>query len=371
MLVSAGQRYAHIDGVRALAALLVVWIHVSESFAKFAGAGHWLHDIARGLGAGTVGVLLFFIVSGFVIPASFSQGAGRLEGLRMFAIRRFFRLYPAYWLSIAGALVTTWWAWRRPIDVELVAANITMLQRIFGQRHIQGLYWTLEVELIFYVLCMIAYAAGLLHRERYQIVAACLSAGVYLVLYVQNFRGWLGDQLVDHHTLVMVHGLSFMFLGTLLRRWHDGEASRTTKLAAMAVIAMQFALWMLAVAMRIGADGELIFPRHEGGAVLAALLFICLGMMVRRTTRTMAWLGLISYSIYLFHPVIFYAVLRVVAHPRAGWPRLDGLHLSVYLAVCLGLTILVSAAVYRWLEAPAIELGRRLAPRRRLATRAA
>ena len=98
---SPQERSAHIDSLRAVAALLVVWIHASELFAPLAG-GSMLHDIAQRYDFGRIGVVAFFGVSGLLIPTS-------LKDDRAFLVRRFFPSFPGLL-----ALDST----RRPDDVE-------------------------------------------------------------------------------------------------------------------------------------------------------------------------------------------------------------------------------------------------------------
>src|SRR5690348_14184757 len=77
-------RLGFLDAARGLAALLVL-------------ACHGLGPVPGAARLGQVGVLLFLIVSGFIIPASLEQGGSNAT----FWLRRFFRLFPLYWLSIA------------------------------------------------------------------------------------------------------------------------------------------------------------------------------------------------------------------------------------------------------------------------------
>jgi len=102
--------------MRGIAALLVACIHISESFAPVASSGRWLHLIARDFAFGGIGVSLFFLVSGFVIPSSLKSGNSRLPELRQFVVRRFFRLYPVYWLSIILAVLIKFWIWNRDVE---------------------------------------------------------------------------------------------------------------------------------------------------------------------------------------------------------------------------------------------------------------
>ena len=102
-----GARLAYIDTQRGIAALLVIWLHASEVFVQLpkAPSGGWLFDLAWAVDTGRIGVVLFFAISGFVIPSSLAakDGETTTHALKVFLIRRFFRLYPAYWVSVLAS----------------------------------------------------------------------------------------------------------------------------------------------------------------------------------------------------------------------------------------------------------------------------
>ena len=106
--------------------MLVVWVHVSEKFKGFAAAGtDWVYALTRPINAGRLGVVLFFAISGFVVP--FSIKLAHRYPVREFLVTRFFRLYPAYWLSIPLGVVTTYWIWKIPYPTSAFLFNFTML----------------------------------------------------------------------------------------------------------------------------------------------------------------------------------------------------------------------------------------------------
>ncbi len=98
-----GERLGYIDTIRGLAALAVIYFHFAEHLLR---TDHVSGVVERGIfvaltqymDLGKVAVIMFFAVSGFVIPYSFD--AKSRTPVRDFAISRLFRLYPAYWLSI-------------------------------------------------------------------------------------------------------------------------------------------------------------------------------------------------------------------------------------------------------------------------------
>src|SRR5690242_21934303 len=118
------RRMAWLDALRAVAALLVVYAHLSHYLLRGARdvSAEWLH-------AGTAGVMLFFLVSGYIIPASLE----RHGSLRRFWVSRLARLYPLY--LVVGVLVVL----VLPLDPYLIAhpvtaavAHATLLPHLLG-----------------------------------------------------------------------------------------------------------------------------------------------------------------------------------------------------------------------------------------------
>ena len=93
------QRFGYIDAQRGLAALLVIWLHATDAFMLLPTPpeGGLLYKISSAIDTGRVGVILFFVISSFVIPSSLRAVGQQTtpEALRVFLIRRVFRLFPA------------------------------------------------------------------------------------------------------------------------------------------------------------------------------------------------------------------------------------------------------------------------------------
>lgn len=152
--------------------------------------------------------------------------------------------------------------------------------------------------------------------------------------------------------------LGVMFWGTLYRAEMLGLATGVFERACLWGTAFAIVVvYPLFFAMYVG-----IAYMHTIPYSIAILLFIVGTRIVRLEFPPLPWLGLISYSIYLFHPVVFNTALWIMAKlPRATWLR--GWHLAWYVVATLLLTIAFSALVYYLVERPSIRLGRRLAKR--------
>ena len=351
-------RFAYIDSARAIAASLVVWQHAAAVGADLAPqvSNRWMADIPGVVDLGRIGVIVFFAISGYVIPGSLDP-ADRAAG-RKFLIRRFFRLFPAYWLSLPLGWIALWAIYGRHLPASDIALNLTMAPSLFGATEIIGLYWTLAYELAFYAMCLGLWRCGLLARA-WTTVLLChlaLAGGAILLLasiYTTKpeFSGWALS--------CFFYGV--MFTGAAWRRWRDGAMTgRGERLALLGVLLVWFLALPLGCAGVLAVSGRRIdyFVEMPLGYVVGLLIFVLLTTVAKIGWRPLAWLGLVSYSLYLFHPVVLYALQRL----GQLWPpaRLD---LALFVALEFALAIALSAAIFHCVERPAIGLGRRLSGR--------
>ena len=351
-----GSRLRRIDALRGFAALLVVWMHVSESFVSIGPIdGGWIHELARSVDVGRIGVVAFFLVSGFVVPNSIRPDLPAPIG--SFAIKRFFRLFPAYWLSVPLGALTGWWMWGRDFGARELLLNFTMLHDLFGAPPAIGLYWTLLVELVFYALCVVLLLARSLDRM-WRIWGL---AGVFTAVYVLATLVRLAGLPAPHPKVAFLFlNLSIMLCGTLYRHVvFEREAHPDRRLRA--AIAALFACHLLALPagafLLVGFELNPTIPY-----ALGMLVFVLGTSVLPFAHRVTDWLGRVSYPIYLFHPVVFMTYLWwLLRLPPGSWWR--SWHLGAYLAVNVALTLGVAAIVHRLVEQPGIEAGRRIARR--------
>ena len=151
-------RLIQIDALRGLAAVLVV-AHSSEYFTSRAlalGHGAGFDTLVRTFDFGRIGVVLLFMVSGFVVANSLSAPGTQLL---YFLARRFFRLYPLYWFSM---LLAYFFLNSPQPNAATIMANLTMFPSLWSAKAMMGLYWTLEVELVIYLLAVLLVLRGVL-----------------------------------------------------------------------------------------------------------------------------------------------------------------------------------------------------------------
>lgn len=355
--MSSQERYAHIDSLRAVAALLVVWTHAAEMLTPLAGAS-WFFDVSSQFNFGRMGVVAFFGVSGFLIPTSLR--ADTPQPGRTFLIRRFFRLFPAFWLSIPLGVLAIWTLFNEPIATGDVLFNFTMVPDLFGARLVMGSYWTLEYELAFYALCFVAFKAGLLDRRYFGAVAVALFLGVYVA-------GFAGLVVLDEQRYadIGVMSLNFgcLFLGALWRRFLDGRLDVFEKLVLAGALALFWIVTPAACAYAVfghGSDNPFYvqFPVSYGVGVA---LFIAMTSVLKVRWRALAWVGTVSYSLYLLHPVVTYGMRYVFERGAPG----AGLPTGVLMLIAAALSIALAAVAFYAIERPAIAYSHRVTSRLR------
>jgi peptidoglycan/LPS O-acetylase OafA/YrhL len=334
----ANSRLAFLDVARGLAVLLVV----TEHAVWLCIPGYLKWSFAH-VNFGRVGVVLFLLVSGCIIPDSLEQG----RSISRFWLRRFFRLFPAYWLSIVlgyaycrcgGPYAPV--PWERTSDWLL---NLTMLQGLFNRPHVWGVFWTLQLELVTYAGCTLLFAARLLGRPAWVLG---LALGAYLMC-------GLAHPLIEGKCF-SIGGPHFLYfaplIGMVARGCVSGNLRESTALGLVLTLAVSTLMIWLANKVQFPADMTIACLRELTynwglGLALFFLLFWCRGFSLPGVA---CWLGTVSYSIYLLHPLVL--VLLVPAH----WPP------WAFLSGTFATTLLLAAFAHRFVEAPGIALGRSL-----------
>ncbi|MBB4094900.1 acyltransferase family protein [Brucella pecoris] len=342
-------RFSNIDGLRAIAATSVLFHHIFGDFIRDASDQStpligFLTSIVSSFDFGRFGVVLFFLISGFVVPFSIKGD----QPIRRFAIGRFFRLYPAFWLSLlfmCGYLVFT----GNTPELKTVLANATMAANVFGQPWLSGVYWTLFIELAFYVLIAVAFMAGILRQP-----LLVFAAGLLLALstggpFLLRFLG------VNLPVIYIGLHLSFLFCGLLLR-FTVIEKERGALWAALVLIIVQMSI--------IVSIGDFSLARNDtffivgkfpviASYVAAFSVFLLSLWTMRPQSELLSSTGEISYSIYLFHVPVCWTIYLFL-------PPTGTLSDLITMALCVVGSFAVSILTYRYVEKPMIAVGRRI-----------
>ncbi|WP_426423836.1 acyltransferase family protein [Bradyrhizobium genosp. A] len=344
------KRLAFIDTLRGIAVLSVVLQHSLEQIVlnQPTGSYYWTfhHALGEYFNFGRFGVVLFFFVSGFVIPYSFPNSAAPV---RDFAISRFFRLYPAYWLSIVVLLILSPVIEGKAIPLSHVAANVTMFQMFMGVPNIRIAYWTLAVELMFYISCIGLFATGFLKRRltAFQIVIAASVVGIVAFPLIKIHAVW--------GVLELALDLTAMFFGKVIRDTVMEGKLNWRHVGICAVLYVTFAAGVAYKRYGISYQ-ENFFCAYGMGAAYIAAAFVFIGAAAlgeKAAWGFMSFVGMISYSVYLMGS---FAMIVIFYFFGAGNGPLQWLLYTVAVVVA---SVLVSWLTYLTVEKPCISFGQR------------
>jgi peptidoglycan/LPS O-acetylase OafA/YrhL len=304
---NSAPRLRELDSLRGLASVWVMLYHFTSNFDKHLGG----HSSAPAMSFpwGAHGVDLFFMISGFVITMT----AERRPQLKEFAFARFARLYPAYWAAVlfcAGLGMATQLLSERTTDWRDVLVNLTMIQQLFGVADVNGAFWTLYVELLFYGVVAGCLVCG---RLRWLQPALLALAVVHLVSQAGNFYdrvpGWWRIQ----QAVPLLGWASLFAFGRAIYELRHGRSPWLTATMALLVVQRGMLDGHRSVAMTVA---------------LAAIFWLATsGRLPWLNQPWLVWLGTISYSLYLVHGNLGYVILR--AAKLAGWD----VNLSIGLAI--------------------------------------
>ncbi|WP_327108255.1 acyltransferase family protein [Nonomuraea glycinis] len=395
-------RQAWLDALRGVAVLVVVFEHLLDPLFPEVRA-----NISPWFNFGQYGVMLFFLVSGYVVPVSLER-RGSVAG---FWINRLFRLYP---LWIVTAIIGTAFGLMqvyaslpgqlsdRPVLATI--AHLTMVQDLLQVVSVVNVFWTLSYEMVFYLLVTAMFVFGwqrasagtaltfatagvlvggvlpagalssVLGGDAVVLIAAVvLAVGMAAILGGGHRVRLCGAATVAVLVVVLLGGnsrigawqslaiVATMFAGTALYRLDQGQVdrARTGWAIALVPVATITAAVCFGPGWGMSAQEALEFTWSWSTAVAAAWVTFLIGRLLRSAAfpDALVQLGLISYAVYLLHPLAIQVLRRFVTDGSPiPWPER-----LLWSAVLLGVVLVCATVSYRFIERPAQRLGRRLA----------
>ncbi len=366
-----GQRLEALDGLRAVAALAVVASHFIVRWAApyheptLYPHGNWISWLPFLEYAGSYGVLLFFLISGFVIMMTLERSSGILD----FIGRRAARLWPAMiacatlstlLINLSGTAfyyegVERWYV--TPVEYfssiifvppDMVAGALGIEEEL-TPRWVEGVYWTLWAEVRFYVLISVVF---LLARGRAflwawaGVQAISLAIDAATVYAHHEINGLWSVSLVFQPAM-----LAWFTLGLMAWKWKTGERSTPVILCA--------GLALTALLAGDIVDFRGIVPIAADSAIPSIILFsaviapLAIFLAAPHLLRPLAWkplvtIGLASYPLYLFHERPGMVFLM--------WFEQAGIHPVLGLFISVAGLILFAIGLHNFVENPAKRL---------------
>ncbi|HEY3406358.1 MAG TPA: acyltransferase [Ohtaekwangia sp.] len=327
-----GIRFEALDSLRGLAAIIVFLFHCALGHSS---------EIRNVFRFGVTGVDLFFMISGFVILLTLQ----RTKDWRSFVVGRFAKLYPVYWVIVSfTALLILINQFNEPLPTLLTdyLGNLTMIQRYFGIQNLDEQYWTLEVELLFYMLMLVILLSRKL--KSIEIIGSIfLAFAVIYDLYLQiELHPVMRHFLLINHFPLFFAGIMFYKI-----RMEGGNIWRYILLGCCFVTACM-------LFNNGGRSMYYLFFRDYIAVLVTYFIVFALAVYDRIkfiTLKPFLFMGRISYSFYLIHQYISVQIII---------PRLQqymNFYLAVFIAlvVCVGLATLTSL----YIEEPSVRFGKR------------
>ena len=358
-----------LHGLRGLAAMSVLMFHWEQFFPA---AGAWLQryvptdtllDPTVYIGFGWMGVPLFFILSGWLLGAQVTGASISPTYLRSFWARRFLRIYPAVWAELVILLALANWI---PGLISQAAYDTLPLQFLlwlnlppFMASPLNGVWWTLPVELGFYLLLpLLGWAAGWINWRILLISSLLITLGwrywIFATAEVENYVAVLPvlDSLMGTlFTFMLGFSLNFLPEPARMRVRQLGFATGLVLLLAL----MHWQLRMDAV----------YWSGHWILVVWPPLVALAIGVIVFHLKEpipsmrwlgspVLVWLGHVSFGVYLWHFQVMRAL--VLLFPDA-WDSLASSVLALMLVIPA--TLVLAALSFYCVERPLMGWGKR------------
>jgi peptidoglycan/LPS O-acetylase OafA/YrhL len=278
-------------GLRGIASIMVLGAHIVGGTARhiYPGNEAYTRLIEHPWYFGTYGVMLFFVISGYVILPSVLKYSPR-----EFALRRFFRIYPLFFVFTVFFIILNARSNAYPNinNVECVIAGLTFTNLFTGTEQLTPNAWSLSFEAVFYALiCFVIYSFVMKPRP----FLAALSASAALAFLI-------------------AYPISIFFIfGVAIRVFRDRLRLPTTALRILEVVLILSVVWAASRDHFEYTLDDLANPLVVAIIFLTAAYFYV--AIDPRSLTSMAtnnrvgiYLGTISYSLYLTHPYIYFVV---------------------------------------------------------------
>lgn len=319
-MIEQGGRIALLDGLRLFAALAVLLFHYVSRVPYYWGASESsLSGLRAVTDYGWLGVDLFFMISGFVIC-----GSGWSRQVGEFAVSRIVRLYPAYLLAVVLTAIALIALDGPLLPVPQILANLTMFQALLGVPNLDGSYWTLSREMLFYLCFALVVWRGLTYRRVVLFSVLWLLASLVGASTPESPIALFANlQSTPYFVAGITMYLMYRFRPTLL----------LYSLLGMTFLFAQYGLSRQVVDYAEGMKRQLSWPTAAFvvTAFFLLMLAISVGGLGRVRSRWLVWAGGLTYPLYLIHQEVgitiiarlspavpAYAVLTLVAVGMLG-----------------------------------------------------
>jgi peptidoglycan/LPS O-acetylase OafA/YrhL len=320
------KRIELLDALRGIASLTVAWFHFTNG-EKFLSKYPWLQSSGK---YGWLGLSVFFVISGFVIPLSLHASGYHLKNLGRFMIKRIVRLDPPYLVSVFMMIFLFYVSRFTPgfqgtpfhFSAGQFFSHFAYVNAFAGYSWYNPVYWTLAIEFQWYLFMALGF--GLLVFRGGNLRWGLMAMFIFLPF------------IFPSHTM-LCHYMPLFGIGVVAFQFYAGMIRR-----------VEFAILLVGFSFLSGVIQE--WPVGlVGGLTVLIILF------VKLRQRWLLKLGAISYSLYLVHVPVGGRVINLSTRlPDVLWVKL------VSLALALALSLLAAWLLWKFVEKPAMTYASRI-----------
>ena len=309
-------RLEGIDLLRGLAVSVVVLYHFFELLG--------LHNSPYYpfvISIGQIGVPLFFVISGYLIYRSVDYSIsknGIKKGLKQYTFHRLFRILPAYYFNffivfiLALYIFGTMDTWSSTFTYKQILSHLTFTSYFLYQTSglgINGAYWTLSIEMLWYILAPLLFIY--LKKDRYFFILFilaffylwCIDLGLFDFIFHLDKSASNYMAKLFFFSFQLPGQMIYFIAGIYIYKYSIGQYS--------IIPLLQYILFILIIGIFIFLSNQRFFlesflVRNAFTLLAVTSLFIVFYRHKRKELHLLAWIGKISYSLYLWHmPLLF------------------------------------------------------------------
>ncbi len=341
-----------LNGIRALAAIVVLIFHAQMAINSY----YHIDGPVSLSAAGGSGVTLFFTLSGFLITyllLAEKEKYGKID-FKKFYMRRILRIWPLYYFYILLLIAIKVFILHEAIEYpEYIIFFILFLPNIPNVLHHfphkMGHLWSIGIEEQFYAFWpLVVNKAKRLSRFLFIFISVLILIRFVLKIYSVK----TGNQLPLKFSNTMRYDC--MAIGALFAiAWYKKTAP-IIKLSGS--IITQLVFWLMMVLLCLNKFNKFSFLTEDVVSVITG--FYILSQVGSKADKNLmensitAFLGKISYGIYMYHPLILLLLSRVIDERYIAMPS----NSFVYVSIVMAATVLLAWASYQWLEKPFLNI---------------
>ena len=315
--INQKNNFYSLDFLRGLASIIVCLFHISiisrlkfsANFKDFFSFGH-------------LGVQIFFVISGFVIPYSMHKGKYNIRKIKTFFLKRFIRIHPPYLISILLVILINVFFYFSPyfneelisLDLKNFISHFFYLNDILHLKWLNQVFWSLAIEFQFYIYISIFFKFIESDKNLIWIVFLMFNIVLSIIFPIHYY-------LTGH--------LPYFMLGITLFRYIFNKESITSLVFYLIVIC------------------SLLTYNYDFEFVIAGIFPILCFFLFKKYSIIIEFLSKISYSLYLIHAPISQSLIKVGSYYCSNF-----YHEIILISSTFTLTIFCSYLFFKFVENP-------------------